>query len=86
MRIWDKQDQVWLEREGVDAGEMLRVHSDRYSKTEPVSQPQSHEPVKPEPVQAAPVEAPPARKKPGRKPRILAALNGLAGKPAAHAQ
>lgn len=89
MKIWDKQDRVWLERDGVDASDMLRLHGDRYSKTEMPADPVPElkvEAIASEAVQAAPVAPPPVRKKPSRKPRLLAALNGLAGKPAAPAQ
>ena len=40
MRIYDRAAGIWLERDSVDAREMLDHASGRYSKTEPVAPPQ----------------------------------------------
>lgn len=85
MKVWDKRDQVWLERDGVDASEMLRLYPERYSKTETKAEPEAVAAVpKVEAVAPAPAKAVAPKKTP-LKTRISKALNG-AGKTAAPAQ
>jgi len=59
MKIWDREAKEWLERDGVDAGDMLRLHADRYSKTEIKDEPAAA----PEPqLEATPSPSPKPKK------------------------